>query len=265
MAIASVSQAGLKGYPCPPVRGDRSTEDSSRGRDGPLFDRVVSDNQLIQGRELSESVAKIMAANAKNLSDAVLALPRVRRMLAEAAEREEEEARARSGVKRPLKLDELAKDKFYDGRIVKRTRIGILVDINATFPGLLRWRVLRGVPRQLLKIGGCLVTQVVKADTKPRRLSLKVQSVGFGDDTIEEKDLEELQSRVADWSTRDLTKPAPAAGAAAVGQPKKVVDKLGRMGERRAVAGQVLQAAQRSNVRKIGRMGPRHKAAVADL
>ena len=139
----------------------------------------------------------------KNSSDAVLALPQVRRLLLEEDGPKAPEY-TRGGVKAPqarMTIDHLVQDKFYDGKIVRKIGAGLLIDINATCPGLLRWRLVRGVPKELQKVGGFLGNLlVIKKDLEAGRFDLKLQGIGFGYDTFAETDYKEIHDCIHGWS-----------------------------------------------------------------
>ena len=79
--------------------------------------------------------------------------------------------------------------------------MGLKIDINATVCGLLRWKWLRGVPRNLQKVGGFLGNLLVtKADPQKGKIDLKLQTIGFYVDTVEETDLEDIENRLLNWA-----------------------------------------------------------------
>lgn len=56
------------------------------------------------------------------------------------------EACTRGDLKQPkhrMTIENLVQDKLYDGKIVKKIRAGLLIDINAGCLGLLRWRLVK--------------------------------------------------------------------------------------------------------------------------
>ncbi|CAE7447604.1 unnamed protein product [Symbiodinium pilosum] len=172
-----------------------------------LFNRVVSDNVLLRPKNLSESVRNVMASKPKNNSDAILALREVRELLLEEVVGHGHlgpDDYTRGGVKtckQRMPIEGLVQDKFYEGKIVKKTRAGLMLDLNAECLGLLRWRLLKGVPKKLQKVGGflanLLVTKIEKAE---QRVILKLQGIGFSHDTIEETRYKDIYGYVHHWS-----------------------------------------------------------------
>ena len=128
----------------------------------------------------------------KSNSDAILALRQVRELLLEECVRPPRGAYgayARGGVKKSMRMtiEDIVQDKFYDGKIVKKVRAGLMIDINAECLGLLRWRLVRGLPKKLQKVGGFLGNlMITKVDKEAKHFSLKLQGIGFDHDTIEE-------------------------------------------------------------------------------
>ena len=129
------------------------------------------------------------------------------------------------------------------GRIVKKTRAGLFIDINSTSPGLLRWKFLHGVPKKLQKIGGFLANLlVVKMDAKKGRFDLKLQGIGFYTDTVEETDYDHIHDCVHQWAgLPGCPQVARIPAEVPPAQPPAV----------RALA------SCESRLRRIGKMGPR--------
>ena len=148
-----------------------------------------------------------MASKPKNNSDAILALREVRELLLEEVVghgHHGPDDYTRGGVKtckQRMPIEGLVQDKFYEGKIVKKTRAGLMLDLNAECLGLLRWRLLKGVPKKLQKVGGFLANLLVtKVDTAEQRVILKLQGIGFSHDTIEETRYKDIYGYVHHWS-----------------------------------------------------------------
>lgn len=169
-----------------------------------LYNRIVSDTVLLRPKNLSVSVRNIMDQKPKSNSDAILALRQVRELLLEECVRPPPGAYARGGVQKSkmrMTIGDIVQDKFYDGKIVKKVPAGLIIDINAECLGLLRWRLVRGVPKKLQKVGGFLGNLLItKVDKEARQFSLKLQGIGFDHDTIEETYYKDIYGYVHCWS-----------------------------------------------------------------
>ena len=143
-----------------------------------------------------------MAQKPKNNSDAILALREVRELLLDSETKSE--AYTRGGVKEAkerMNIQRLVEDKFYDGKIIKKTPQGMLIDINADSLGLLRWNLLRGIPKKLQKVGGFIGNLLVtKVDLESAHVNLKLQTIGFDHDTLEETEYSEVLGYLHYWS-----------------------------------------------------------------
>lgn len=171
-----------------------------------LYNRIVSDTVLVHPKNLSVSVRNIMDQKPKSNSDAILALRQVRELLLEECVRPPRGAYgayARGGVKKSMRMtiEDIVQHKFYDGKIVKKVRAGLMIDINAECLGLLRWRLVRGLPKKLQKVGGFLGNlMITKVDKEAKHFSLKLQGIGFDHDTIEETYYKDIYGYVHCWS-----------------------------------------------------------------
>ena len=147
-----------------------------------------------------------MGSKPKNNSDAILALREVRELLLEevVGHGHHPDDYTRGGVKKSkqrMTIEDLVQDKFYEGVIVKKNRTGLLLDINAECLGLLRWRLVKGLPKKLQQVGGFLANLLVtKVDRAGQRVTLKLQGVGFNHDTIEETRYQDVYGYVHHWS-----------------------------------------------------------------
>lgn len=191
------------------------------------YNRIVSDTVLIGPKNLSVSVRNIMDQKPKSNSDAILALRQVRELLLEECVRPPRGAHgaygayARGGVKKGMRMtiEDVVQDKFYDGKIVKKVPAGLMIDINAESLGLLRWRLIRGLPKKLQKVGGFLGNLLIsKVDKEAKHFSLKLQGIGFDHDTIEETYYNDIYGYVHCWSE------LPGAPAYSRLAPPKVED-----------------------------------------
>lgn len=195
----TASEADLARYVQVP---DHDRQNDRREPEELLFNRIVSDNVLLRPTSLSESVRKVMAQKPKNNSDAILALREVRELLLESEAKSE--AYTRGGVKEAkerMNIQRLVEDKFYDGKIIRKTPQGMLIDINADSLGLLRWNLLRGIPKKLQKVGGFIGNLLVtKVDVESAHVNLKLQTIGFDDDTLEETEYSEVLGYLHYWS-----------------------------------------------------------------
>ena len=197
---------------------------------------------------ITQSVAQLVNQRCKGTSDAILAHPNVRALLHEDVGyvQAKKPTIGKGGVKQQAlraELDELRTDKPYEGKIVRRTHMGLLIDINATVCGLLRWKCLRGVPRNLQKIGGFLGNLLVsKADALKGKINLKLETIGYYHDTMEETDLDDIEKRVLSW--------AGIPGAPAVTPMKGEVPPPAPSASRD-------KPAIEKRLRRTGKMGPR--------
>ena len=195
----TASEADLARYVQVP---DRDRQNDRREPEELLFNRVVSDNVLLRPANLSESVRNVMAQKPKNNSDAILALREVRELLLDSETKSE--AYTRGGVKEAkerMNIQRLVEDKFYDGKIIRKTPQGMLIDINADSLGLLRWNLLRGIPKKLQKVGGFIGNLLVtKVDLESAHVNLKLQTIGFDHDTLEETEYSEVLGYLHYWS-----------------------------------------------------------------
>eukprot|EP00438_Fugacium_kawagutii_P025733 Skav210489 [mRNA] locus=scaffold737:936037:936690:- [translate_table: standard] len=150
---------------------------------------------------MTQSVRELMNKKPKFTSDAVLALPMVRKLLHEEVRQSPTPATPAQPIRMRTAIEHLVDDKFYEGRIVKRMRLGVLVDIYSTGLGLLRWRSVRGLPKKLLKTGGYLANlRVTRKDEEKGRFSLKLEGVGFDHDTFEEVRYPDILESIHCWS-----------------------------------------------------------------
>ncbi len=222
-----------------------------------LFNRIVSDNVLLRPTNLSESVRNIMAQKPKNNSDAILALREVRELLLDS-----ETKYTRGGVKevkQRMNIQQLVEDKFYDGKIMRKTPQGMLIDINADSLGLLRWNLLRGIPKKLQKVGGFIGNLLVtKVDLESGRVNLKLQTIGFDHDTLEETEYSEVLGYLHYWSglpeappfaRQAPESPAPVEEFRPLAPRRCRLNRMGRNGPRRW-GGCLIQCAQKFGVPK---------------
>jgi len=195
----AASEADLARYVQVP---DHDRQNDRREPEELLFNRIVSDNVLLRPAHLSESVRNVMAQKPKNNSDAILSLREVRELLLDSETKSE--AYTRGGVKevkQRMNIQRLVEDKFYDGKIIRKTPQGILIDINADSLGLLRWNLLRGIPKKLQKVGGFIGNLLVtKVDLESAHVNLKLQTIGFDHDTLEETEYSEVLGYLHYWS-----------------------------------------------------------------
>ncbi|CAJ1441707.1 unnamed protein product [Effrenium voratum] len=178
---------------------EESNQDTAAGP--PSLAGACSDSHLLSLRGgPTESLQKLLAVQAN--SDTVLAHPRLRALLEQHDGEGMEEERAPRGQKKErVQLSELTRATYYEGQIIKVIRSGILVDVQAMTPGLVRWKSLRGVPRKLLKKGGFLANlRVQKVDEDAQKLCLTFHGLGFGHDTVEECNYEAIKCRVLSWA-----------------------------------------------------------------
>ena len=151
-------------------------------------------------------VKKIFDQKPKSNSDTILALPQVRELLLEemGSRKRPEESYTKGGVKKSkirMSIRDLVQDKFYDGQIMKRIPAGLLIDIGAECLGLLRWRSVKLVPKKLQKVGGFLGNlMITKLDEEANRFTLKLQTIGFDHDTLEETKYQDVYGYVHSWS-----------------------------------------------------------------
>ena len=139
-------------------------------------------------------------------SDAILAHPNARALLHEdvgcvAAKKPPVQKGGVRLVQGRIPIGELAKGKHYEGKIIRQTRMGLVIDIKSTACGLLRWKWLKGVPRSLQKPGGFLGNLLVtKADAAHGKINLKIETIGFYVDTVEETEFDDIESWVLSWA-----------------------------------------------------------------
>ena len=181
-------------------------------------------------------------------SDAILAHPNARALLHEdvGCIAPKQPSVGKGGVKTVrgrIPIGELLKEKHYEGRIERKTRTGLLIDINSTVLGLLRWKWLKGVPRSLQKPGGFLGNLLVtKADPEEGRVNLKIETVGFYHDTVEETEYDDIASWMLSW--------AGIPGAPAVARIPGEVPPPAKPARR-------LRPPIEGRLRRSGKMGPR--------
>lgn len=240
----TASEADLARYVQVP---DHDRQNDRREPEELLFNRIVSDNVLLRPTSLSESVRNVMAQKPKNNSDAILSLREVRELLLESEAKSE--AYTRGGVKevkQRMNIQQLVEDKFYDGKIIRKTPQGILIDINADSLGLLRWNLLRGIPKKLQKVGGFIGNLLVtKVDLESAHVNLKLQTIGFDHDTLEETEYSEVLGYLHYWSGLPE---APLNFARQAPESPAPVDVLVRP-----------LAPRRSRLNRRGKNGPRRR------
>ncbi|CAJ1327426.1 unnamed protein product [Effrenium voratum] len=205
---------------------EESNHDTAAGP--PSLGGACSDSHLLSLRGgPTESLQKLWAVQAN--SDTVLAHPRLRALLEQHDGEGMEEERAPRGQKKErVQLSELTRATYYEGQIIKVMRSGILVDVQAMTPGLVRWKSLRGVPRKLLKKGGFLANlRVQKVDEDAQKLCLTFHGLGFGHDTVEECNYEAIKCRVLSWAAT----PAEDRWTSCPGHPGKGPNRVTRKAE----------------------------------
>eukprot|EP00747_Dinoflagellata_sp_TGD_P186461 gnl/TRDRNA2_/TRDRNA2_43488_c0_seq1.p1 gnl/TRDRNA2_/TRDRNA2_43488_c0~~gnl/TRDRNA2_/TRDRNA2_43488_c0_seq1.p1 ORF type:complete len:442 (+),score=50.68 gnl/TRDRNA2_/TRDRNA2_43488_c0_seq1:96-1328(+) len=118
----------------------------------------------------------------------------------------------------PIPVERLAEGKHCEGTIVRVNSSAVFVEIGAEKPGMLRRRLLKGLPRRFLQKGETLANlYILHIDNKRRRFTLGWCGVD-GDLNVEEVDYGDVLLHVADWagvkipSTRSPKSPEPADG-----------------------------------------------------
>eukprot|EP00931_Biecheleriopsis_adriatica_P029213 TRINITY_DN17376_c0_g1_i1.p1 TRINITY_DN17376_c0_g1~~TRINITY_DN17376_c0_g1_i1.p1 ORF type:complete len:476 (+),score=77.96 TRINITY_DN17376_c0_g1_i1:51-1478(+) len=103
---------------------------------------------------------------------------------------------------RKLELEQLLAGSLHEGQIVKLRKHGVLVDIGAVVHGFLRWKILRGVPRTLIKTGEAFSNlEVQHIDLRRRRFELVLVPIGHDGEELKEVGYQEILERIAAWAS----------------------------------------------------------------
>eukprot|EP00927_Polykrikos_kofoidii_P065691 TRINITY_DN61424_c0_g1_i1.p1 TRINITY_DN61424_c0_g1~~TRINITY_DN61424_c0_g1_i1.p1 ORF type:complete len:458 (+),score=59.92 TRINITY_DN61424_c0_g1_i1:176-1549(+) len=104
---------------------------------------------------------------------------------------------------RRIPVSELSVGALMEGKIVRISALGLLVDVGATALGLLKRKDCQNVPRRLLRRGEVLSNlQVLSVDGEKGRFTLRVKSVDGS--TLEELVYIDVLELIAGWASVDL-------------------------------------------------------------
>ncbi|CAE8616052.1 unnamed protein product [Polarella glacialis] len=185
------------------------------------YARAHSEGLLFASTEPEGPMAARRELAPRALSDSVLARRRLLGLQSlQEAEDSPSEGVGPGGVKakkatRKLPIEELVEGSLFEGQIVRTNRLGLLVDIGATQLGLLRWKLVRGVPKNLLQAGEALANlEVHQIQIKKRRFSLYLMAVGHDGEELEETGYLDILARIASWAgvVMPMAKGAPDGG-----------------------------------------------------
>lgn len=105
-----------------------------------------------------------------------------------------------------IPVSDLRVGALMEGRIVRVSPVGLLIDVGATAPGLLRRRDCDGVPRRLLRRGEALSNlRVISVESEKGRFSLSLS--GIDGSNLQELVYIDVLQRIAGWATVELSQP----------------------------------------------------------
>jgi len=116
---------------------------------------------------------------------------------------DEEEAAPR----KPAPFSALKEGMGCEGKILRRVAAGLLLDIGAVRPGLLRKSMLQGLSSNLLKQGEHIAgLEIESIDKKKRSFTLRWRPLRDDEGLFGEFEHEDIEARIAKWANVDLTK-----------------------------------------------------------
>jgi len=107
----------------------------------------------------------------------------------------------------PTPVDQLKVETLLEGKIVRITNAGFLIDVHAAALGFLARRHVRLVPKTLLKKGSPLSNlKVINVNCAKQQFSLSVETIGQGSDEIQEVAYDAILRRIAAWAGVEVPK-----------------------------------------------------------
>eukprot|EP00929_Paragymnodinium_shiwhaense_P013721 TRINITY_DN12156_c0_g1_i1.p2 TRINITY_DN12156_c0_g1~~TRINITY_DN12156_c0_g1_i1.p2 ORF type:complete len:396 (-),score=85.75 TRINITY_DN12156_c0_g1_i1:60-1247(-) len=107
--------------------------------------------------------------------------------------------------RKPVPFSTLEDGIGCEGKVLRRIAAGLLLDVGASRPGLLRNAMLHGLPRKLLKKGEVIAgLEIESVDKKKRRFTLRWRPLRDEEGLFGEVEHEDILDRIASWAQVDM-------------------------------------------------------------